>query len=204
MVVCPLGGRHVVPSWMVDFHLNHCRCGCSGANKGAPGSPPHATENWEAECGEPSPLAVATAKQPFFQPASPFLSKGQRKKYYRGLVAQYREAQALQARYDLLGDDEQPGPSERASSAEPPDDMVSTATERMQLLEVGAAASPHNAELQDDVACYREVAADPGSGDDEDDETVKAVDEDGTTFYTGRGRGFRTPFAASPRYADHW
>lgn len=203
MVVCPLGGRHVVPSWMVEFHLNHCRCGCSGANQGAPGSPPHATENWEAECEEPSPLALAAAKQPFFQPASPFLSKGQRKKHYRGLVAQYREARALQARYDLLGDDEQPGPSERPSSAEPPDDMVSTATERMQLLEVGA-ASPHNAELQDDAASYREVAADPGFGDDDDDETVKAVDEDGTTFYMGRGRGLRTPFAASPRYADHW
>lgn len=198
MVACPLGGKHVIPSWMVEFHINHCRCSHTGTNQGARGSPPHATENWEEELQETSPLELVSAIKPYFQTAPPLLSKGQRKKFYRDLVGQYKEAKALQARYDLLGDDEQPGPSERSSAAEPPDDMMSTAADRTQPLEFGA-ASPHNA------ASYPEVAADPDFGDD-DGETVKAVDEDGTTFYMGRGRGRgrRTRLAASPRYADQW
>lgn len=192
MVVCPLGGKHVVPSWMVEFHLNHCRSGCTHMNH-TPLESPDATEDWEAECEEPSPLVLASAKQLFFQEASPGLSKGQRKKHYRGLLGQYRDALALQARYDRLRDDD-PGPSERFSSAEQQGDVVSAATERKQLPEVGA-ASPHNAEPQD-VASGPEVAADPGVG--VDDETVKVVDGDGTTFYTGRGRGRRSPLAAIP------
>lgn len=198
MVVCPQGGKHVVPSWMVEFHLNHCRDSCcTDAKKTPPGSP-RATEDWEAECQEASPLAMASAKPLFFQVASPGLTKGQRKKHYRELLGQYRDARALQARYDMLADDEQPVPS-----AEQHGDTVSTATVRSgseRFPEVGA-ASPHNAEPSD-VESVPVIVAGPGFGGD--DTVVKLVDEDGNTFYTTRGRGRRIPLNGGSRHVGQW
>lgn len=199
MVVCPMGGRHVVPSWMVEFHFNHCSAGCAHASQRQPRGSSR-TEDWEAECGEPSPLALAAAKEPYFQRAPPGLSKRRRKEYYRDLVAQYREALTLQARYDMLNDD-QPGPPERFS-VEQHGDVESSPKGRKHTLEVGA-ASPRNAEFQD-VASDPTFVAGSDSGDDDNDEAVKVVDEDGTTFYMGRGPGQLTPPAASPRDDGQW
>lgn len=196
MVACPAGGRHVIPSGMEEFHRHHCSWARANTSERLEPRCRHAEEDWEAECGELSPLALASTEKLYFRPPSPGLTKGQRRKYYRDLVGDWREARLLQARYDAIIDDE------RRFSVEQRGDAGGISKGRKQALDVGAASS-RNAEPQD-VASDPAVAAGSSFGDD-DDEAVEAVDEDGTTFYTGRSRGHRrSPPAASPHYAGQW